>query len=278
MAIIRQKRKERFSIVDNKVIEDERLSFKSRGLLIYMLSKPDDWKFYTDELAKRSSKDGISAIKSALNEIENAGYLKRKQGHKKNGKFANQDWILTDISTISPQAEKPLADKPSAGKPLANNRTLPNTDFKPNTDHTNKDDDDQPVEDAFNLAQMAGINVNSGLNLPVFTDYINRLGNDLVCYAIKRTNELASHPSWSYLKTVLKSLEDNHVKTVEQAEELSKKYGQRRRSSSSRKKPSGNPKHHFTTQEPPKGMSQDEFFAKELAEIEAEEQKKGDGN
>lgn len=271
MAIIRQKRKKRFSIVDNKIIEDERLSFKARGLLIYMLSKPDDWKFYTDELAKRSSKDGVSAIKSALNEIENAGYLTRKQDHKKNGQFASQDWLLTDVSMISPQAEKPLADKAPAGKALADNRILPNTDFKPNTDHTNKDDDDQPVEDAFNLAQIAGINVNSGLNLPVFTDYINRLGNDLVCYAIKRTNELASHPSWSYLKTVLKSLEDNHVKTVEQAEELSKKYGQRRRASSSRKKPSGNPQYHFTTHDLPEGMTQSEAIAKELAEVEAEE-------
>lgn len=264
MAIIRQKRKERFSIVDNKVIEDERLSFKARGLLIYMLSKPDDWKFYTEELAKRSNKDGISAIKTALNEIEDAGYLTRKQGHKKNGQFTSQDWILTDTSTNSPQAEKPLAD----------NRTLPNTDFKPNTDHTNKDDDDQPVESAFNLAQLAGINVNSGLNLPVFTDYIDRLGNELVCYAIRRTNDVAQHPSWSYLKTVLKSLEDNHVKTVEQAEKLSKKYGQSRKGKSTPKKAGKKQQYHFETHEAPEGMSQDEFFAKELAEIEAEDKAK----
>lgn len=274
MAIIRQKRKERFSIVDNKVIEDERLSFKARGLLIYMLSKPDDWKFYTEELAKRSNKDGISAIKTALNEIEDAGYLTRKQGHKKNGQFTSQDWILTDTSTNSPQVEKSLADKAPAGKALADNRTLPNTDFKPNTDHTNKDDDDQPVEDAFNLAQLAGINVNSGLNLPVFTDYIDRLGNELVCYAIKRTNDVAQHPSWSYLKTVLKSLEDNHVKTVEQAEKLSKKYGQSRRGKSSLKKAGKKQQYHFETHEAPEGMSQDEFFAKELAEIEAEDKAK----
>lgn len=274
MAIIRQKRKERFSIVDNKVIEDERLSFKARGLLIYMLSKPDDWKFYTEELAKRSNKDGISAIKTALNEIEDAGYLTRKQGHKKNGQFTSQDWILTDTSTNSPQVEKPLADKAPAGKALADNRTLPNTDFKPNTDHTNKDDDDQPVESAFNLAQLAGINVNSGLNLPVFTDYINRLGNDLVCYAIKRTNELASHPNWSYLKTVLKSLEDNHVKTVEQAEKLSKKYGQSRRGKSSPKKAGKKQQYHFETRKVPDGMSQTEAIAKELAEVEAEDMAK----
>ena len=278
MAIIRKKQKERFSILDNKVIEDERLSFKARGLLIYMLSKPDDWKFYTEELAKRSNKDGISAIKTALNEIEDAGYLTRKQGHKKNGQFTSQDWILTDTSTNSPQVEKPLADKAPAGKALADNRTLPNTDFKPNTDHTNKDDDDQPVEDAFNLAQLAGINVNSGLNLPVFTDYIDRLGNELVCYAIKRTNDVAQHPSWSYLKTVLKSLEDNHVKTVEQAEKLSKKYGQSRRGKSSLKKAGKKPQYHFETRKAPEGMSRDEFFAKELAEIEAEDKAKENGD
>ena len=274
MAIIRQKRKERFSIVDNKVIEDERLSFKARGLLIYMLSKPDDWKFYTEELAKRSNKDGISAIKTALNEIEDAGYLTRKQGHKKNGQFTSQDWILTDTSTNSPQVEKPLADKAPAGKALADNRTLPNTDFKPNTDHTNKNDDDQPVEDAFNLAQLAGINVNSGLNLPVFTDYINRLGNELVCYAIRRTNDVAQHPSWSYLKTVLKSLENNHVKTVEQAEKLSKKYGQSRKGKSSPKKAGKKPQYHFETRKAPDGMSQTEAIAKELAEAEAEDRAK----
>ena len=239
-----------------------------------MLSKPDDWKFYTEELAKRSNKDGISAIKTALNEIEDAGYLTRKQGHKKNGQFTSQDWILTDTSTNSPQVEKPLADKAPAGKALADNRTLPNTDFKPNTDHTNKDDDDQPVESAFNLAQLAGINVNSGLNLPVFTDYIDRLGNELVCYAIRRTNDVAQHPSWSYLKTVLKSLEDNHVKTVEQAEKLSKKYGQSRKGKSTPKKAGKKQQYHFETHEAPEGMSQDEFFAKELAEIEAEDKAK----
>ena len=107
--------------------------------------------------------------------------------------------------------------------------------------------------------------------MPVFTDYINRLGNELVCYAIRRTNDVAHHPSWSYLKTVLKSLENNHVKTVEQGEKLSKKYGQSRRGKSSPKKAGKKQQYHFETHEAPEGMSRDEFFAKELAEIEAED-------
>ena len=275
MARIKKIKIKGFTIVDNDVINDGEMHLKALGLFAYMWSKPDDWQFYISEIASHF-RDGGSAVSSAMKELIDLGYLKRTQ-NRKEGKFANYDYVLRESPKRKKHNSVPKGDFPKSGFPISENQGLQNTDHT-NTDHTNKDDDDQPVEDAFNLAQMAGINVNSGLNLPVFTDYINRLGNDLVCYAIKRTNELASHPSWSYLKTVLKSLEDNHVKTVEQAEELSKKYGQRRRSSSSRKKPSGNPKHHFTTQEPPKGMSQDEFFAKELAEIEAEEQKKGDGN
>ena len=275
MAIIRQKRKKRFSIVDNNVIEDKQLSFKARGLLIYMLSKPDDWKFYPDELAKHSDKEGVKAINSALQEIESAGYLTRKRKRDAAGHFQGIDYLLSEIPHDNdPQSQNRNAGKRDAGSRNAVNGILPNTDHT-NTDHTNKDDDDQTVEDAFNLAQLVGINVNSGLNLPVFTDYINRLGNDLVCYAIKRTNELASHPNWSYLKTVLKSLEDNHVKTVKQAEKLSKKYGQNRKSGKSSPRKTGKkPQYHFETRKAPEGMSQTEAIAKELAEAEAEDRAK----
>ena len=269
MAIIRQKRKERFSIVNNKIIEDKQISFKARGLLIYMLSKPDDWKFYPDELANHSDKDGVKAINTALQEMESAGYLVRKRKRDKEGHSKGIDYLLYE----TPQSNNPDSQNRNADSRNSGNGTLPNTDFKPNTDHTNKDDD-QTVEDAFNLAQLAGINVNSGLNLQVFTDYIDRLGNELVCYAIRRTNDVAQHPSWSYLKTVLKSLEDNHVKTVEQAEELSKKYGQSRKGKSSPQKSGKKPQYHFETREAPEGMSQTEAIAKELAEAEAEDKAK----
>lgn len=270
MVRIRKARSNIVTIVDQRLARDSSLSWKARGIFMYLWSQSDNWEFHEIEV-ERHATDGRDSLRSGLKELEKHGYLERKRARNEKGQVKNYVWTLHEI---------PVLENPTQDIPVQGDGTLRyHQDKIPSIeDNINLDDDDQPVEDAFNLAQMAGINVNSGLNLPVFTDYINRLGNDLVCYAIKRTNELASHPNWSYLKTVLKSLEENHVKTVEQAEELSKKYGQRRRSSSSRKKPSGNPKHHFTTQEPPKGMSQDEFFAKELAEIEAEEQKKGDGN
>jgi len=45
MAIVRAKRKTNFTIIGNTGLKDKRLSLKAKGLLAYMLSLPDDWKF-----------------------------------------------------------------------------------------------------------------------------------------------------------------------------------------------------------------------------------------
>lgn len=281
MARIKKIKIKGFTIIDNDVINDDRMHLKALGLFAYMWSKPDDWQFYVSEIASHF-KDGESAVSSAMKELMTLGYLKRTQ-NRKDGRFSNYDYVLRELPKRENQGSAPKGDFTKSEKSIPKktkpeNQGLLNTDHT-NTDHINKDDDDQSVEDAFNLAQLAGINVNSGLNLPVFTDYINRLGNELVCYAIKRTNDVAQHPSWSYLKTVLKSLEDNHVKTVKQAEKLSKKYGQNRKSGKSSPRKTGKkPQYHFETRKAPEGMSRDEFFAKELAEIEAEDKAKENGD
>lgn len=220
----------------------------------------------------------VPTISKWINLLKDCGYLKVVM--IKDGKQIKERRIYPVSTPINVDVNTYLGKREEGIN--GNVKSPINVDVKENItsiNNTSNNDDDQPVEDAFNLAQLAGINVNSGLNLPVFTDYINRLGNELVCYAIKRTNDVAQHPSWSYLKSVLKSLEDNHVKTVKQAEELSKKYGQNRKSGKSSPRKTGKkPQYHFETRKAPEGMSRDEFFAKELAEIEAEDKAKENGD
>lgn len=127
MAIIRTKRTKNFTVLNNDLIRDSRLSFKARGLLQYMLSMPDDWKFYVSELAKHSCKEGESAINTGLEELEELGYMRRIQRRESNGKFGAVDWEVFDEPAFSPEVENPLAEKPTAGKPLADNRQLLNT-------------------------------------------------------------------------------------------------------------------------------------------------------
>ena len=270
-----------YSILTANVRYDKELKANEKLLFseITALSNKSGYCHATNKYFAKLYSKNTSTISDWINHLKQREYLKVvmvKDGKqiKERRLFPISNPIRENPNTPSEKSVEGYSQKneyPIRENPKENITSINNTSI-------NKNDDDQPVEDAFNLAQLAGINVNSGLNLPVFTDYINRLGNELVCYAIKRTNDVAQHPSWSYLKTVLKSLEDNHVKTVEQAEKLSKKYGQSQKGKSSPRKTGKKPQYHFETRKAPEGMSRDEFFAKELAEIEAEDKAKENGD
>ncbi len=145
MAIIRTKRTKNFTVLNNDLIRDSRLSFKARGLLQYMLSMPDDWKFYVSELAKHSSKEGESAIRSGIEELEKLGYMRRIQNRDKSGKFGSVDWEVLDEPVFSPHVEKPQADKPNAEKPHADNRPLLRTNGTKNLYNKELIDDDDSL-------------------------------------------------------------------------------------------------------------------------------------
>lgn len=146
MAIIRTKRTKNFTVLNNDLIRDSRLSFKARGLLQYMLSMPDDWKFYVSELAKHSSKEGESAIRSGIEELEKLGYMRRIQNRDKSGKFGAVDWEVLDEPVFSPHVEKPQADKPNAEKPQADNRPLLRTNSTKNLKYKETIDDDDSLQ------------------------------------------------------------------------------------------------------------------------------------
>lgn len=77
--IVRGPRKDRgFTIIDNSLLNDKLLSFRARGVLAYLLSKPTGWKVSAERLATEA-KEGRDAMRTALNEIEAAGYLVRRR-------------------------------------------------------------------------------------------------------------------------------------------------------------------------------------------------------
>jgi DNA-binding MarR family transcriptional regulator len=68
---------EPYTIIHNSVVNDTKLSFKALGLYLYLRSKPESWKFTEEQLAKQH-KEGVTAIRSAIKELQEAGYLKRE--------------------------------------------------------------------------------------------------------------------------------------------------------------------------------------------------------
>lgn len=110
MAILRKANKKRFEIIDHALIRDERLSLKGLGLLIKLLSLPDNWEFSEVGIAAafRATRDIIRPI---LKELEEIGYLKREQTRTETGSFGAADWTIFDTP---PLGENPLWEKPTS--------------------------------------------------------------------------------------------------------------------------------------------------------------------
>jgi len=105
-------------IMDTRPLSDHRLSWKAKGLLAYLLGKPDDWTVMIGDVVKRST-DGEYAVRTALQELVDCGYVTRKQERYDDGTFAHVEYIVR---------EQPLGGFPHAGRPLSDNRSVTNDD------------------------------------------------------------------------------------------------------------------------------------------------------
>lgn len=74
MPIFRVEKNKNYTVMSNYHLKDKSISFKSKGLLSYMLSLPDTWDFSLNGLAS-ASKDNITSIRSALKELQEHKYL-----------------------------------------------------------------------------------------------------------------------------------------------------------------------------------------------------------
>lgn len=227
MAIIRQKRKERFSIIDNRVIEDKRLSWGARGLLEYMLSKPDDWKFYMSELISHSDKDGRDKTYGYMDELKKYGYVTRKQKRNSNGKFGDQDLIVND----SPLTGFPYTAKPDTDSPDTVNPALLNTDFKPNTDLNNTNKLLADAQHSFQKITTLWQNnwgFPNGIAQQDLTEWSKEFGNDLVYYCVEFAlrHNVTARGADPYLNRKLSDYRKQGIKTVQAAIESDQRHEQ----------------------------------------------------
>ena len=133
MAVFRLERTQDYTVMSNHHLRDKRLSLKAKGLLSQMLSLPDDWDYTLSGLAyiNRESKD---AIRSAVNELERAGYVQRHQTTDVSGKFSVNEYIIYE----RPVSGNPSPEKPSSDNPTQINTKKSNTE-KQSTDKQNTD-------------------------------------------------------------------------------------------------------------------------------------------
>lgn len=114
-----------FVQVDKNILNDKRLSFKAKGVLVYLLSKPKSWNVYVGDLVKQSP-DGEYAIRSALKELVDAGYANVKLLRGKDGRMEGSEWTIRETPST------PYRGFPDAGFPDPENRAVNNNDCSNN--------------------------------------------------------------------------------------------------------------------------------------------------
>ena len=86
MAVFRVERNSGYTVMSNHHLRNKELTLKAKGLLSQMLSLPEDWD-YTLAGLSHINRESIDAIRTAVWELEKAGYILRRQGRDEKGKM-----------------------------------------------------------------------------------------------------------------------------------------------------------------------------------------------
>ena len=152
MGIVRVQKNSNYSVISNVHLQDESLSWKAKGILSYLLSKPDDWQIYIAHL-KNQSTDGKDATASGIRELIEAGYITRDYTRNEAGQIIGRDYVVYETALEDKALEKPVNgdDNPKTENPTLDNPTtvkpsLLNTDTIKDGLKTNNDDIQAPPD------------------------------------------------------------------------------------------------------------------------------------
>ena len=135
MAVFRVERNSGYTVMSNHHLRNKELTLKAKGLLSQMLSLPEDWD-YTLAGLSHINRESIDAIRTAVWELEKAGYILRRQGRDEKGK-------MTAIEYTIYEQPQPMLENPIPGKPMLENPTTDN----PTTDNPTSENPTQLNKD-----------------------------------------------------------------------------------------------------------------------------------
>lgn len=122
-----------FTIISNAVLNDDRLSFRARGVLMWLLSKPADWRTRSEAIADQSPTEGRDAIRTAMRELETLGYLVRVKAQDGRGRWSTLQTIYEEpVTSAVPGPGKSHPGQTDVGRSGANTK-----DRSPRTETNN---------------------------------------------------------------------------------------------------------------------------------------------
>ncbi|MCI2895981.1 DnaD domain protein [Staphylococcus hominis] len=227
-----------FVTIHKGFITDDRLSAKAKGILLYLLSRPDDWQIYTLEVVKHMN-DGQKSINSGINELIKVGYVERSRKRKDNGDFNGYDYVVYEKPKnirempFGENAKRENAKRINAKRENAKGHTTNiNNTYKDLTNNydteinssssastTKQQLPSHSYNNVFNFYQENGFGILQPFVVDQIENWIDDFnGNEnIVIEALKEaaTNNVCK---WSYANSILKSWYQDGIKSIDDIE------------------------------------------------------------
>lgn len=138
MSVFRIEKNKNYTVISNYHLRDKNLSLKAKGLLSQMLSLPENWDYTLRGLAA-INKESVDAIRTAVLELEQAGYISRRQTRDSRGRMSASEYTIYETPReSSSESDKPVPPKPIRQKSTSENPTEINKEIS-SKDKQNKE-------------------------------------------------------------------------------------------------------------------------------------------
>ena len=129
MPVFRVERNKGYTVMSNHHLRNKDLTLKAKGLLSQMLSLPEDWD-YTLKGLVLINREKIDAIRQAIRELEQAGYIVRSRERDERGRLRGADYVIYEQPQTPPALDLPTLEDPTQEKPTLENPTQLNKDIQ----------------------------------------------------------------------------------------------------------------------------------------------------
>ena len=135
MSIIRIKKEREYVSIANAILQDKSLSWEARGIMAYLLSKPDGWQCRNYDLMNQGP-TGEHAIKRILKELRDAGYIHRFKVSGGRGKI---EWVTEIYETPELNPHFTTVDNTTVDNTTVDNTTVDNIEVVKSDDIVSTD-------------------------------------------------------------------------------------------------------------------------------------------
>ena len=116
MPVFRVSKNRDFTVIANSVFKDRRLSAKAKGILVEMLSLPENWDYTLKGLTALFS-DGIDSIRQGIKELEENGYIVRERKRDARGRLGGMEYVIYETPEKAVENSTPEQSSPANAEP-----------------------------------------------------------------------------------------------------------------------------------------------------------------